>query len=38
MADNTRISIGTLDGDNISTDEIDGVKHQRVKKVKKGTS
>ncbi len=30
MTDNTKINQG-LDGDDIATDDIDGIKHQRVK-------
>lgn len=31
MADNTRLSAGTADGDTYASDDIAGVKHQRVK-------
>jgi hypothetical protein len=31
MADNTQIDVNTTAGDIIATDDIDGVKHQRVK-------
>lgn len=31
MADNTQVNARTTEGDTIATDDIDGIKHQRVK-------